>query len=254
MTKMFSLGCAVILFLGIGCNQTEQTNNGGKKLPTTQKSVKERGIAYIENYLKINAAEDYGLEYFEEFITDDTIKDALFLVRRVGYAELKARKANVYNNYLKFGLTANENYIFIYNGKTKKFSTTAPIGASMDQPIEIDFQSITSLVKKDILVKYYILNSKFASYYTAGKESFYPVLNHPIYSYSNQDSLEAYAVKYEEGTFSLAKDIDLYKAVLANDQKEVTEENLVATEQRHLRFMFDPRKQKYVTPGVEELD
>lgn len=251
MKYSLSLILVVVILSFVGCDSNPQKQTVDSSKPAVKKSIKERGIAYIENNLKINAAEEYDIDYYEEFIDDDTLKDALFIIRRVGYAELKARKANVYDNYVKFGYTANENYIYLYNGKTKKFSTTAPIGASMNQPIEVSFQSITSLLQKNILIKYYILDSKFISYYSVGNKSVYPVLNHPIYANVGAEDEEAYKTEYTDGTFSLAKDINLYKAKFSEKMQEFSEEDLVATDVLYLRFMFDPRKQKYVTRGVE---
>ncbi|MGB0934348.1 MAG: hypothetical protein ACPGU5_08695 [Lishizhenia sp.] len=248
MSKLYFLSSVLVVFLLVGCNQIDKKRKGENVTIQNKKTIKERGIAYIENNLKINAAEKYEMEYFEAFIDQDTIKDALFLVRRKEYATLKAKKAKVYDNFIKLGSTANENYIYVYNGKTKKFRTTAPIGSSMNQPIQVDFKSITSLSKKDIVINYYILDSKFVSYYTVNERNVYPVLNHPIYTDYGKETQAAYSVKFSEGTFSLAKDIDLYKSELFIKDSI---EQFFPSEELYLKFMFDPRKQKYVTKGVE---
>lgn len=248
MSKFF-----LFLFFVIVAFTSCENSNSDSKLTNSknpvENSIEEKAKAYIENNLKINTVEKYSMKTYEAFIDADSIKDAFIVVQRPDYAKLKAEKANVLKNFEKMGNVANQNYLYYYNGKTKKFATTMPVGANVYKDMEVEFKSIISPAKKEIIVKYYILDSKFASYYTEENGKIFTVLNHPIYTSIGKEDEQVYSVKYNEGTFSIAKDIDLYLGEI-NPKDSISEENIKATNKCYLKFMFDPRKKKYVTKGI----
>lgn len=241
-----------------GCSTNVEEKKEEKSTESTEVlSLEQRAKRFIEDKLRINAAEEYHFQMWEANIDTDTLEDAVFVIQREQYAMQKAEKSGSLKNFEAIGYNAQENYLFVYNAGKDEFWAAAPIGANVTQPLQLEFKNILSPAKQDIILDYKLLDGAFRSIYSIANKQVLKVLNYPIYTDLGKETEQAYVSKLMDGSASIAKDVWLYKATLnynlEDGQKpEEIIPTLEATDELYLRFLFDPKRFKYVTPGFEQ--
>ncbi|MDX1445429.1 hypothetical protein [Lishizhenia sp.] len=245
------------ILLGCGTDASTETKPQQTDTPSEKLSVEERAKRFMENKLGINAAEEYKFFSYDAHVNADTLKDKVFILQREKYAFDKVERVGSMKNFKDMGYNSPENYLFLYDAARDEFVTTAGIGANITQDLEVSFKKILSPAKEDIIIDYRVLNGMYRSVYAYADKRLLKVLSFPLFSELGKEDEAAYITTYQKGSASIAQDIWLYKAKLKyNKDSLLKNPNLLpereATDQLYLRFIFDPKRFKYVTPGYEQ--
>lgn len=252
------LTCAIFVFASTCDNQKHTENNTTKKAEIQPElSFEEKIAREIENELNINAAEKYDLEIRHEYIDQDTLQDALILVNRKQWAHDKADKSDNKSFIEKTGFVGPNNYVFVKLGGKEELLKAPPVGSSADHQLESKFLTLTSLAHKDFYVSYRIRNSLHRSYYTVRKNRLYQTFSCPVFDSIGYENPRVFAVRHEESSVRISKDIALYKGKIAGyDPEKIQDPNsyvpqqIVPLDELILYFIFDEKTMKYKTPMV----
>lgn len=250
-----------LIFSGIlwscGTEETKSTPSFNPVSADATLTVDQRAKRFVENKLGINAAETYKFYAYDANINADTVKDKVFLVQREEFAFEKVERVGSLKNFKDLGYNSNENYIFIYNGARDEFEIAVGIGANITQQIDLKFEPILSPAKNDIVIDYRVGKGLYRAVYAYADNQLLQILSFPLISDLGTENEESFVATYHKGSASIAKDVWLYKADM-NYNKDSLKANpnflpeRVSTDKLYLRFIFDPRRFKYVTPGFEQ--
>jgi len=249
MKLLFSLFILSFLF---ACQED------AKKKTTTKETVEietlDQKIAHhIEATLQIPATEKYTFETFSAQLNADDSLDMIISVNLLDRAMEKALKSSNLATRVESGYMGRYNFIFFYDGATKEISVEIPVPSSAMSKLNIQFEHIRSEAFFDVLVSYKLENASFTRFFTIVNR-----LPKEIFEMMNYDGLgdienEAYFIKYEDGSYSLAKDILIYKGKLEkikfNDPKEVFnyEPKIEETNVLERKWFFNDNDLKYYT-------
>lgn len=260
----------IVLILGfafISCNQdndNKNSNTGNKNSDQPQKDIKitvdsdnfESFVRRkVESNLKIDASENYDLKIIEAYLDKDTLKDALILINREEFAIKKAKKEDKEKILKSFGYTASENYIYVFRGASQKVLTTPGIGSSIYHMLEAGLGELTSPGQNDFWVDYRFRNSMFRNYYTMRGDKLFLTLNCPIFDNIGEQEPDAYFIEHREVEARISKDIAIYEGGILNydpskieDTYNFTPDSIVKKDDVFVYFIFDPSRNKFVTP------
>lgn len=254
------------------CNQDSDTSissakNNSKNSQTYYEPKKEIKITVdsdefekfvrrkVESKLKINASENYSLKIIETHLDKDTLKDALILINREEFAIENAKKEDKENILKSFGYTARENYVYVFRGASQKVLTTPGIGSSIYHMLEAGLDEITSPGQNDFWVDYRFRNSMFRNYYTMRGDKLFLTLNCPIFDDIGEKDPKAYFVEHRNVKTRISKDIVIHEGDIVNydptdidDPYNFTPDSIVKSDEIHVYFIFDPSRNKFVTP------
>lgn len=255
---------SIILFSLLACdNNTEKvtTNEkeGKNEIIHNNSDFESKVKREIESRLKINSAENYKIKIVKEYIDRDTVIDAVILVNREEYAIDKAKKKDNLKFLEYLGYTGPHNHVFVYLGGKDKFLQAPPVGSSIKHELTVNFEIVTTPSQKDFFVEYRSKNSVYRNYYTVRNNEIYLTFNCPVYSEIGDPEPKAYDIQHLESSVRLAKDIALYNAKISNynpskieDINNYTPDEIVATDELFVYFIFDDKKMVYVTPMRKE--
>lgn len=249
-----------------GCkeeNDSQQVNKTVSTLkPETKTNSKTDTISfrgkvkrYVENKLKINAAENYDLQIVWDYIDRDTIKDAVILVNRKEFAlnEIKRKGREKFFKYL--GYSGPYNYVFVYLGGTGDFLNAPPVGSNVYHPLTVDFGRVSSPSQNDFWVEYRTKNSMQRLYYTVRNNNLHVIFNCPVFDRIGEDDPVFYDIQHLESSVRIGRDIALFYAVDPNhDESQIedplsyTPKEIVNTEELYVYFIFDDQDLVYKTP------
>lgn len=260
----------IVLILGfafISCNQdndNKNSNTGNKNSDQPQKDIKitvdsdnfESFVRRkVESNLKIDASENYDLKIIEAYLDKDTLKDALILINREEFAIKKAKKEDKEKILKSFGYTASENYVYVFRGASQKVLTTPGIGSSIYHMLEAGLGELTSPGQNDFWVDYRFRNSMFRNYYTMRGDKLFLTLNCPIFDNIGEQEPDAYFIEHREVEARISKDIAIYEGGILNydpskieDTYNFTPDSIVKKDDVFVYFIFDPSRNKFVTP------
>lgn len=250
---------AIILFsivvgVLISCGE-EPENPQPEKKPViaeenTEKMSPER---YVEYSLRVPKNEKAEIsKYYAECNNDDST-DLIITVNLLERAMNEAIAKNKVAKNAEIGYMGHYNYIIFRDGLTKKYSPPIIIPSSAMSPVQVSFENIHSDFYKDILVDFKVTNGGFREYYTIVDNIPRIVLQLPIYTELGTDKAKGYTISYEAGSYSLAKDIVVYKGKIANKTFTVPDEvytyypEITPTAELERRWFFNPGKFKYFT-------
>lgn len=252
MKNLFILILTTALLFG--CNTASE--EGGKKKESKPKLSFEESIARkVELSLGINAAEEYDLKIVKEYINPDTLKDALILVNRKQWAHERAKRNDNEAFMESTGFVGPFNHVFVKLGGSSKLLETPSVGSSADHKLDHKFLRLTSQAHNDFFVEYRVRNSMYRNYYTVRGDRLYLTFNCPVYDSIGYEDPRAFAIKHEESSVRIAKDIALYKGKIVGydhtkieDPETYSPQQIVALPELFVYFIFDEKSMKYKTP------
>lgn len=251
--------CATILAVITSCesNTSKDLENKENKSIKTELSREDQIARAVESKLNINAAEKYDIQIVEEYINRDTLKDALILVNRKDWAHKRAKQQGNESFMNKTGFVGPFNHVFVQLGGEKDLLSSPPVGSSANHPLEHHFLQLTSLAQNDFYVDYRVRNSMYRNYYTVRDKQLYLTFNCPVYDSIGSPEPRAYAIKHEESSVRIAKDISMYEGkIVGYDHTTIEDPNsyevgqIIPLPELYVYFIFDEKTMKYKTPMV----
>jgi hypothetical protein len=265
--NVYKLSLIITLFFSfitiLGCDNKSQQQK--KESSSTSKesilSFRDKIVRAVETELEINAAEEYDIQIKKEYINPDTLQDALILVNRKQWAHERAAKSGNQSFVEKTGYVGPNNYVFVKLGGTDKLIKTPPVGSSADHPLESRFLTLTSQAHKDFYVNYRIRNSLHRNYYSIRKNRMYLTFSCPIFDSIGEQDPRVFAIKHQESTVRISKDIAMYEGkIVGYNPSQIEDVNsykprqIIPTDQLYVYFIFDESSMKYKTPMVPKED
>jgi hypothetical protein len=216
------------------------------------KSLEERFKYEVSKKLSISKDEKFTIDVKYEFLNSDDKKDAVITVNRLQKAIDEASKSNNPAKRAELGYLGSYNFFFFYDGAKDAVSVPIMLGSSAKAPLKISFENIQSEFYKDIIVDYKIRNAAFRNYYLIQDQTLQLAFSWKIYDKIGEKEYEANFFEYNEGTFSLAKDISIYSGKITDYTEKINdiytfEPYITKQKDLQYRFFFDPKKLKYVT-------
>ncbi len=209
----------------------------------------------VETHLGIPANENYDFQVYYEYLDQDTLIDAVILVNRYAFALQKYEQDGNMKFLEYMGFSGPHNYVFVQLGNSDKLLDSQPIGSSIDTPLEVEFDFITSMAQKDFWVEYRLKNSLYRNYYRVHKGGLELTFNCPVFDNIGDDIPIAYHIQHKESAVRVAKDIFMYFGEIKNynpskieDVNNFTPEEIVKTDSLFVFFIFNEKTGKYVTP------
>lgn len=241
----FIVGCSE----DSGVTSKKEETNTPKKSPT----VEEMLIRQAEGELGIPANEKYTSKIYSEELNGDDSLDYIFTVNRLDHALNKAIESGNVAQRAEMGYTGNYNYIFYMDGATKEISPAILVASSAHGQLEISFENVKTEAYKDILVDFRIRNSKFRRYLSVTNKIPRQTFEMIIFDHLGTPEAIGYSIDYGPGSYSLSKDILIYKAKIEplefNDPMEAFTANpmIESTGELERLWFFNDYQNKYYT-------
>lgn len=251
-TRLFLL-LSIALFGLNACDESKKTEetkpSTEKKIPASFEEALEREITAK---LEIAATEKWTYEVYEAHLNADDKIDRIIAVNRLDFAMEKAAESKNPAKMAEMDYMGNHNILFYYDGAMEKFSFPIPIPSSPKGKLDVHFMNLTTNAYQDLVVDFRIRNSKFRNYYQIGNGTMALVFQWKIFDNVGTDSPEVYDFDYQPGSYTLAKDIVVYKGSIKNYSKTIPNyyeynPEIIKDKMPFLRFFFDPKQQKYAT-------
>lgn len=248
MTKYIFL-LPIVFF---GCSETENQNEVTPE-ETVEISLEDQIQHKIEASLNIQGNENYTFETFSAHCNSDKIEDKVFAINLLDRAKDKAIQSKNPNASAQTGYTGNYNYILFMNGADTTFSEPKPIPSSAMAPLKISFENIQNQHFKSIVVDAKVMNGGYRYFYFLVGIQPAQVLYVPLYENLGTPDAVGYSVKYQEGSYSLAKDVVVYDGKMIpatfSHSDEVYEfyPTIVPTDKINRRWFYHNKQMKYFT-------
>lgn len=191
-------------------NTENHSTSKVKKSPTVEEMI----IRQIEGDLKIPATEKYTYKIYSEELNGDDSLDYIVTVNRLDFALNKAIEKGNITQRAAMGYVGNYNFIFYMDGASKEITPSIPIPSSPHGELAVTFENIKTEAYKDIMVDFRIRNSKFRRYFSVMNKIPMQTFETMVFDGLGTDEKVAYHIEYGPGSYSLAKDILVYKAKL----------------------------------------
>lgn len=245
-----------ILLAGLyACGEDHNHDKVDQQSPTVQKSptVEEMIVRQVEANLTIPANEKYSYKIYSEELNGDDSLDYIVTVNRLDFALNKAiQKGNIAQR-AAMGYVGNYNFIFYMDGATKEITQSIPVPSSPHGKLTVSFENIKTEAYKDILVDFRIRNSKFRRYFSVVNKIPLQTFETLVFDGLGTDEKRAFHIEYGPGSFSLSKDILVYKADLEevevkspNDAYDINPK-ITSTGELERLWFFNDYQNKYFT-------
>lgn len=239
-----------VFFSFLACGDEIVENTKAEK-PEVIETLDQKIAHHIEAVLRIPATEKYTVETFSAQMNTDDSLDMIITVNLLDRAMEKAVNSTNLATRVESGYMGRYNFIFFYDGASKKISREIPVPSSALANLTVKFEHIRSEAYFDVLVEYKLENASFTRFFTVINR-----LPKEIFEMMNYDGLgdienKAYYVEYDDGSYSLAKDILIYKGRLEqikfNDPKKVFNYSpkIEKTNELDRRWFFNDNDLKY---------
>ncbi|MBL4862962.1 MAG: hypothetical protein JKY09_08110 [Crocinitomicaceae bacterium] len=244
----------LITFFLFSCNYTPESDGQVLEVDkdtTVQETLEEQFIRHIESQLKMPATEKYTYKIYKENMNPDDSIDWILTVNLRERAINKAATSTQTAKRAEIGYMGNFNFFFFMDGKTKKMSPAIVVPSSPLAALAISFENITSESYKDFLCDLRITNSKIRRFYTVYNGAPLQVCESVIFDGVTSENNESYVIKYEPGSYSLAKNILVYKGKMEpielthSDDIYTIEPEITATDELAFKWYYHPRQMKY---------
>lgn len=240
-------------FIFMACGDTNNTDSdlNTETDVTSNETFEERARREVMSYLAIPANEKFSIKIYKEYLSSDTIQDAVITVNRLEFAMDRAIKNGKEAKAAELGFTGNYNYIFYYDGALDKISNPIFAPSSPGRELDIEFRSICSPTRKDMIVGYRIRNSGWKSYFSVFNEhDMMMVFQWKEFDHAGTDNPEALLHTFEENPGSIAQDICIYESEIDNYDKNIGNEyayvpSITKKKKILLKFLLDPIEKKY---------
>jgi hypothetical protein len=247
ITLLFAIISGFLLSCG---EKTQEMKDEKKPISDDELSLDELAKRKIESQLSIPGTENYILKVHQAELDGDGIEDAVILVNREQYAHQLAMK-EASPGQEQMGFTGNYNFLFYYNGATKKVSRPINVGSSAFAPLKISFENIQSEGYKDFTLDYRILGNCYRNFYTVVRGVPKLVFQWTIFDLEDKTNPEFKFIEFAKGTYSSAKDILIFKGKLESELPENIEEDFNHTISKNgemdYLFFYNPNEGKYFT-------
>lgn len=217
-TRMKLINCLLFLILLTGCTSDNSTDAISIEHPEeiNQPTIDELVVRHIEGTLRIPATEKYTYTIYQEQLDLDDSVDFVISVNRLNYAIDQSINSGKVSKQSTLGFMGTFNFLFYMDGATKKLTAPIPIASSAKRALSVRFENIRSEMYKDVIVDYGIRNSLFTRIYTTKEKDLRQTFEAKTYDGLGESNTEAFYFKYVDGSYSLAKDIHVYKGKLEN--------------------------------------
>jgi len=232
---------------------TVSSSKPTKEQNDIKETLEQRIVRHLEGTLSIPGTEKYEYKTFEADLNGDDSLDIIIAVNQLEKAINEAIEKGNTAKRAELGYIGNYNHIFYLDGKTKELSSPIAVPSSPYARLKISFENIRSEAYKDILVDFRIRNSCFRRFFTIVTKTPRQTFEQKLFDGLGNNKTEAFTIKYEKGSYSLAKDIVIYKATLENvtinNPLEVYTINpsIKATDDLERRWFFNANTLKYFT-------
>lgn len=248
MKLLFALFFGVLLF---SCKENSNKDQDSVEIPDEKLSMKELIHRKVTADLSIPATENYTLEIHKAHLNTDDFEDAIILVNRKEYTIRTVDSSPNGAMQKSIGYFGNHNHMYYYDGLTHTVSRRITVPSSALIPLKINFLNIQSEAFKDFTLDVRIQETFYRNFYTVKNGAPALVFQWNIADISDKGELEANFIKYDAGSYSLAKDILIYKAEILNElPKDLFSDYELKTkpigEPIH-RFFYNPKEAAYFT-------
>lgn len=208
---------------------------------------------HIKTNLNITATEKYSYEIFKGDCDGDDSLDMIVAVNLLDRAMTQAIASGQLPKHAATGYMGHFNYIFYIDGFTRKFDSPKVIPSSPHAKLSISFEQIRTGSHMDFTVDYRIKDAGFRDYYTVLNGHPRQILQTPLFSGVGETESEAFKIRYETGSYSMTKDIVVYKGSFENivpkSEFEIYdfEPNIIGTDEIERRWFFNEQDFKYYT-------
>lgn len=220
---------------------------------SSSETLEELIVRHIEGSLRIPRTEKYKFQTFEADLNGDDSLDIIITVNQLDKAINEAIENGKTAKQAELGYIGNFNHIFYMDGRSKHISGPIPVPSSPHAQLQISFENIRSVAYRDILVDFRIRNSCFRRFFTIHNNNLQQTFEQKLFDGLGSDANEAYTIKYEKGSYSLAKDIVIYKGslekVTIHNPMDVYQLNpsIQETDELERRWFFNDNTLKYYT-------
>lgn len=208
---------------------------------------------YITSNLSIPATEKFDFKIYQENLNGDDVPDYIVTVNRLDFALNEAiEKGNVVKR-AELGYMGTYNFVLYMNGATRGLSSIIPVPSSPHAQLRVRFEKIRSEAYFDVLVDFRIRNSGWTRFFTVMRDQPMQTFEMKTWDGLGTNESEAYSVTYTPGSYSLAKDIVVYKAELGDleisDPMEIytVDPEITPTKTIDRRWFFHDQAGKYYT-------
>lgn len=214
----------------------------------------------IETTLSIQASEKYDFKIHTNYLDSDSITDAVILVNRAAFAEQKAKEGRDTKFEELTGFTGPFNYIFTFKGGSSKLNVLPPVGSSANHPLTIQFESISNPSQQDFIVEYRVRNSVNRNYYSFNNGMASLIFSCPVFDLMNENNPEIYYIDHVKSNIRHSKDIAMYYGMIEDYKVEYASDfnyypsQINSSDKLFAYFIYDQRKQKYITPMKPQSD
>ena len=246
-----------LLLFSVSCTEPEKKesdffDNIENKEPE-YKSIDEKITRHIESNLRIPATEKYSYTIYKNELNGDDSLDYVITVNRLEFALQEAIESGKVVKRAEMGYMGNYNYYFYMDGLSKEISGSIPVPSSPYAELEVEFHNIKTEAYKDFTIDFRIINSKFRRFYTVINRIPRQTFEAKIFDGLGDSNPEAFVIDYAQGSFTLAKDILVFKGTLenvkinsANDVYSV-HPKITSTGKLDRKWYFSDAKNKYFT-------
>lgn len=248
----------ITLFALVACTETEKPDSHDDVDPAIETkdpfeglSMKDAVELQIRRELSISADEPIDYQIYQEDCDGDDSLDAVITVNLLNRAVDDAIKSGKVAKMASIGYMGNYNFIIYRDGFSGKFSSAMPIASSPKAKLKVTFASILSEKQKEILVDYRILKAAYRNFFTVSNGHPLRVNQVKLFDALGTKDAVAFAVEYEDGSISSAKDIKLYEGKFTNptfalpDDVYTFEPEITKKSTLHEHWFFNPRDMKY---------
>ncbi len=235
------------------CSEKVGNKNKEKPKDVIVETLDQKIKHHIEASLQIPATEKYVFEKYEAHVNGDDSLDIVITVNRLDHALERAINSDRLAKRAETGFMGNYNFFFVLDGKTKEITPPILVPSSAKAKLQVKFENIRTEAYKDILIDFKLEHGAFRRFFTMynglPKEVFQIMLYDGLGDMENQ----AISIEYDQGSYSLAKDILIYVGKLEevefNDPSEVYNYNpkIENTKILERRWFFNDNQRKYFT-------
>lgn len=252
---MKSITFLILIFSLLSCNEQPpvEESNPSTSSEISENVSEEQIKQEVLALLNIEESEKISIDVYFEHLNTDEHMDAIIRVNRLEKAKNEAIKSGKIAKKAETGFMGLYNYIVYWDGAGKKCISSVNIPSSAIAPLTISFENITSNIFKDIIVEYRIRNSCFRNFYTLRNNIPSQTLVVKMWDGLGTENVEGYVVKYAKGTYSAAKDINVYKGIITNmtfdNPKDVYSAfpRITATDELERNWFYNDSQFKYYT-------
>lgn len=205
---------------------------------------------HVEASLQIPSTETYDLEIFEKKCDEDEWVDAVILVNRKNKAYQEAEIAQNTPQRAQSDFLGMYNYVFYYDGATKKITRPITMGSSAIYPLTVRFEHITSETYFDFVVEHRIRDAGYSSFFSVKQRTPIMVFQWKAFDGLKSPNPEAFYFGYGEGKISAAKDILIFEGKFntpPNPMELALGKKVQKTNRLIYRFFYNPSSGKYAT-------